>query len=264
MQIPETDLVQIRQAYAQLENPGLTAKLINYFGKPIELALARLPEGFQDRLQHATKRSIEKALDVAVTSLGNGKPSGARSSDRAHKFFAAASGAVGGAFGLAGLAVELPISTTTMLRSIADIARSHGEDLRNPEARLSCLQVFALGGDSPSDDSSETGYYAVRAALSKSLSELAQILANRGAVQEGTPALARFVTAIASRFGVTVSEKVIVQAVPIIGAASGAAINVVFTNHFQDMAHGHFVLRRLERVYGSEAVQRAYEGTRPK
>jgi hypothetical protein len=241
MQIPENDLVQIRQAYAQLENPGLTAKLINYFGKPIELALAQLPDGFQERLQHATRRSIEKALDVAVTSLGSGKPSGTPSSDRAHKFFATASGAIGGAFGLAGLAVELPISTTTMLRSIADIGRSHGEDLRNPEARLSCLQVFALGGDSPSDDSSETGYYAVRAALSKSLSELAQILANRGAVQEGTPALARFVTAIASRFGVTVSEKVIVQAVPIVGAASGAAINVIFTKPLP--GHGSRSLR---------------------
>ena len=42
-----------------------------------------------------------------------------------------ASGAIGGAFGLASVAVELPISTTIMLRSIADIARSEGFDVRD-------------------------------------------------------------------------------------------------------------------------------------
>src|SRR5262249_17981592 len=33
-----------------------------------------------------------------------------------------------------------------LLRSIGDIARAEGEDLRDPETALSCLQVFALGG----------------------------------------------------------------------------------------------------------------------
>jgi len=37
------------------------------------------------------------------------------------------SGAVGGFFGLPGLIVELPISTTLMLRSIADIAEARAK-----------------------------------------------------------------------------------------------------------------------------------------
>jgi hypothetical protein len=41
-----------------------------------------------------------------------------------HKALATASGAAGGAFGLAALPFELPVSTIIMLRSIADIARS--------------------------------------------------------------------------------------------------------------------------------------------
>ena len=49
-------------------------------------------------------------------------------------------------FSLPGLAIELPISTIIMLRSIADIARSEDEDLRTIEAQLACLEVFALGG----------------------------------------------------------------------------------------------------------------------
>ena len=39
-----------------------------------------------------------------------------------------ASGAAGGAFGLATLPVELPVSTIIMLRSIAAIARNEGEE----------------------------------------------------------------------------------------------------------------------------------------
>ena len=62
-----------------------------------------------------------KALDVAVTSLGIA-PGVRPSRDRLHKIAAAASGAAGGALGLAALSWELPISTTLMLRSIADIA----------------------------------------------------------------------------------------------------------------------------------------------
>ena len=55
-------------------------------------------------------------------------------------------GSAGGAFGLAALPFELPVSTIIMLRSIADIARSEGEDLSDPDTALSCVQVFALGG----------------------------------------------------------------------------------------------------------------------
>jgi hypothetical protein len=75
---------------------------------------------------------------------------------------ATASGAAGGTLGLAALPVELPVSTVIMLRSIADIARSEGEDLSDPEAALSCIEVFALGGRAGSADASESGYFAVR------------------------------------------------------------------------------------------------------
>jgi hypothetical protein len=64
---------------------------------------------------------------------------------------AAASGAGGGAFGLPALPVELPVSTMIILRSIADIARSEGELITSPEAKLACIEVFALGGRSGSD-----------------------------------------------------------------------------------------------------------------
>ena len=175
-----------------------------------------------------------------------------------HKALATASGAAGGAFGLAMLPIELPVSTMIMLRSIADIARSEGEDLSDPEAALSCVQVFALGGRSGSDDASESGYFAVRGLLAKSVTEAARFVAQRGLVKEGAPIMVRFLTEVASRFGVVVSQKVAAQAFPIIGALGGAAVNYAFLEHFQDVARGHFTVRRLERRYGKELVRREY------
>ena len=77
--------------------------------------------------------------------------------------------------------------------------------------------------------------------------------------EEGAPVVVRLIARIAARFNVVVSEKVAAQAVPVVGAASGAAINLLFVNSFQRTASGHFVVRRLERKYGPDVVKGAYE-----
>ena len=131
-----------------------------------------------------------------------------------HKALAATSGAVGGSFGLAALPIELPISTVIMLRSIGDIARAEGEDLRDPETALSCLQVFALGGLKGDADAANSGYFAVRGLLAKSVAEAARFIVDRGVLAEGGPVLVRLIAQIASRFGVVVTQKLAAQAVP--------------------------------------------------
>jgi hypothetical protein len=171
----------------------------------------------------------------------------------------ATTGALGGAFGIGALGVELPLSTIVMLRSIADIARSEGESLRVVETKLACLEVFAFGGRSARDDAGDVGYFAIRAALSRTVAEAVQHVAERGMTANGAPALVRLIGAIASRFGIVVSEKVAAQAIPILGAAGGAAVNTLFMDHFQSMARGHFIVRRLERTYGEDVVERAYK-----
>jgi hypothetical protein len=145
-----------------------------------------------------------------------------------------------------------------MLRSIADVARSEGEPIKLPEAKLACLEVFALGGRTKKDDSTETGYFAVRAGLNRAVSDAAQYISQHGITHKGAPAIVRFVAEVASRFGITVSEKVAAQAVPVLGAAGGALINTVFIDHFQDIARGHFIVRRLERKYGADLVKEEY------
>jgi len=244
------DLAALQRAVESLEHPGLAARLANLAGKPIELLGHALPASALDAIAKATSRGLELALEVALRTM-----QWTPAPQFLHKVFAAASGAAGGAFGLVTLPIELPVSTVIMLRSIADIARSEGEDLSDPETALSCVQVFALGGR----DASDSGYFAVRGMLAKSVTEAARFIAERGAVKEGGPLLVRFIMQVASRFGVVVTQKVAAQAVPVVGALGGAAVNYAFIEHFQEVARGHFTVRRLERVYGKNLVRTEYE-----
>jgi hypothetical protein len=257
MSLEADDLHALKDAVNILESPGFAMQVTNLIGKPIEQAVDILPESVSQRIGDATRSALQSSLRVAVSTMSNERA--LRPSNMMHKVLTTLSGAVGGAFGLPALAIELPVSTTIMLRSIADIARGEGENIRMAETQLACIEVFALGGHSPSDDGAETGYYATRATLARAVSEAAKYLAEKGLAAEGAPAIVRLITKVAARFSVPVSEKFAAQAVPAIGGAGGAAINLVFINHFQDMARGHFIVRRLERKYGAEVIQREYK-----
>lgn len=250
------DLAALQKAVVALENPGLAARLTTMVGKPVELIGLALPASASRIIAQATARGLELALKIALRTMGQNPR---MESPFFHKALATASGAAGGALGLATLPIELPVSTIIMLRSIAAIAQSEGENLADPETALSCVQVFALGGRTGSDDASESGYFAVRGMLAKTVSEAARFIAERGVIKEGGPLLLRFVTQVAARFGVVVSQKVAAQALPVVGAFGGAAVNYAFIEHFQDVAKGHFTVRRLERTYGKDFVRAEYE-----
>jgi hypothetical protein len=252
------DLADLRYARSLLENPGLAVRLASLLGAPIEKGFSLLPVNWSKSVHTAVHKALRVSLRVAATSLRSGKM-GQRASLGFHRLFAGVSGGIGGAFGLAALPVELPLSTTIMLRSIADVARSEGHDLRDLATRLACLEVFALGGRSQTDDAAENAYWAMRTVLAGAITEAATHLARHGLAQESAPALVRFISVVASRFGVVVSEQVAAKAVPVVGAATGSALNVLFTSHFQSMARGHFIVRRLERVYGPTIVREVYE-----
>ncbi len=246
-------------AHALLENPGVAAQLANALGAPIEsLITRRLPKMITRSIDGATRGVLQVAMKSALLSLRGKADTQRPASTARHTMVAAVTGGAGGFFGLPGLMVELPVTTTVMLRSIADIARSEGESLQNPETALACLEVLAHGGRSISDDGAESGYFAVRAAMAQQLSAAAHYVAAHGFASKGAPALVSLVSRVAAKFSVNVGEKLAVQAVPLVGAVSGAALNTLFMRHFQSMARGHFIVRRLERRFGEEAVQRAY------
>lgn len=253
----DADLADLKDAKIRLENPGLAARLADLLGRPIEAGFRSLPENLNRKIAELTQTAMMRGLEFAVRTMGSRESQ--RSRNWLHKLLVTGSGFAGGAAGLAALAVELPISTTIILRSIADIARSEGQDIGRLEVKLSCLEVLALGGRSGGDDSTAEGYWAVRAALARTVADAAAYIAERGLSETGAPPLVRFLSAIAARFSTVVTEEVAAKAIPILGAAAGGAVNYIFMDHFQEMARGHFVIRRLEEKYDPQTVESAYD-----
>lgn len=257
IELSPEDLERLRWAIAHLEHPSLAARLSSIIGTPIEIAVKLLPRPVYQRARTWADAAIGQIMEVAASSMRRVAETDPRNG--LYRGLAAGSGAISGLFGVYGLLFELPISTTLMLRSIAEIARSQGEDLQDPQARMACLEVFALGGHSESDDAAETGYYGIRLALAMPVTRAAAHIAEHGLGNRGAPVLVEVIEAIAARFGTLVSEKVAAQIVPLIGAAGGTAINLAFMSHYQEMARGHFAVRDLERRYGPELVRTNYE-----
>lgn len=258
----EEDQSALASAYRALEHPSFAARVTEILGVPLEYGLKKLPAGWQAKVQKASQSALQYALDVALKTMDGAPPRHPDLARKLHRLAVAVTGTAGGMLGPVTLALELPITTGIMLRAIADIARAEGEDLRAPETRLACIEVFALGGPRKSDDATETGYFAVRIALAQQVARAAEYVAQRGVAEHGAPAMLRLITRVAQRFSVQVSEKVAAEAVPIVGAVGGATINVIFIDHFQSMARGHFSVRRLERKHGQASVRARYEALR--
>jgi hypothetical protein len=242
-------------AVDNLERLPFIARLADYAGQPVNAVTKLLPARINLVLRHAIRGAIYKCLEVAITSLDDADVQ--RPTEWGPKVMTGITGCIGGFFGPLALPVELPLTTTLMLRSIADIARAEGEDMSGLETKLACLEVFALGGQSRSDKA-DVDYFAVRAFLAKLTGEVTAYVLDRGAINASSPIIARLVGEIAGRFGLILSERVAAGAVPVIGAVGGAAVNMIFMDYFQRIAKGHFIVRRLERIYGTDVIQRLY------
>ena len=245
----------LKRAIACLEGASFAQRLTDAVGRPIGALSRNAPAAARNAVARVSEAALGAALKLALRTIDRNRA--AKPAGRAHTFAAAASGALGGAFGLAALPVELPLSTAIVMRSIAEIAREEGEDLSAPHAALACVEVFALGGEAE-ETAFESGYFAIRAALAKSVSESARFVASQGLGAQSAPAVVRLLTQVAARFGVIVSEKAAAQAAPILGAIGGAAVNAAFSAHFQSLARGHFIVRRLERRHGASLVAFEY------
>jgi hypothetical protein len=244
-----------------LEYPSVTMQIADLIGKPIEAGFNLLPKGWNNKIGGIVQAVLLKGLEFAIFTMANSNNAPPR--NFLHKSMVTASGALGGFFGFTTVTVELPISTILILRSIADIAQSEGHDISLLEIRLSCLGVLALGGKSRKDDASENGYWAIRGALAGSIAEAGRYFAQRGTTDmvanKAAPPIARLLSVIAERFEVKVTEQFAAKAVPIVGALSGGAINLLFMQHFQDMAKAHFVIQRLEKVHGVKKIKEEYD-----
>tara|TARA_R110000868_G_scaffold118323_2_gene313901 strand:+ start:1819 stop:2637 length:819 start_codon:yes stop_codon:yes gene_type:complete len=258
--ITSNDLKELTKAKQQMEDIGWAMKGINSVGNVLQNKIELLPEKQQKWLQ---KISYDILLKVVKTNLFSMKSAKKNTSplNKTYKAVVTSSGILGGTFGVAAFTADLALTTKLMMRSIMDIARSEGEDLQELDTQLACLQVFALGGKSKHDDNLETGYYATRITLNTTVrgaTKSASIMVS-GLLKGSSNPIMQVLGAVASRFSIQVSEKFVAQAIPILGAAGGGAINLAFIHHFQNMAQAHFTIRKLERTYGEDTVRKAYE-----
>lgn len=253
----DSERYDLARAKILLENPNFAMKLSNYIGMPVEKAIKLLPVKWQATVAKTTHSALMKGLEFSLVTLRNGK--NIKSSRRASKIMSTATGAAFGAFGLPAIAIELPLTTIQILRSIADIARSEGHDLNDIETKLSCLEVFALGGNSKEDDHSDNGYWIIRASLSTEITRAAKHIAQKGMMKESAPLIINLINKLSARLSIIVTEEAAAKAIPVIGAIGGAGINLLFMDHFQKMAEGHFIVKRLEKKYGSDEVKNLYD-----
>ncbi|AIO33522.1 peptidase [Burkholderia pseudomultivorans] len=261
--LTQEDRDALRRAKQVLESPSLTMKLTGVLGAPVEKMIARLPDFATGKINDATQLALRKCLNIALRTLGKPPAPDAepdKPSNLLHKLAVATTGAAGGAFGFLALPVELPVTTTLIFRSVCDIARSEGEDLASVDTQLQCLAVLGMGGNpDKQEEDADLGYFVLRGALAQAISKASSDITTKGIAAHSSAAVFKLVQAVASRFSVQVTEQMAAKSIPAIGAVLGATVNTLFIDHFQQMAHGHFTVRRLERKYGTAAVKAAYQ-----
>ena len=245
-------------------------KSIDKVGSVVETGMRKIPKKTQTWLQKQVNKILMATLKANLLTLQKGKAF-KKPSKKTYKTLVTSSGIASGIFGsTTGVGTliftsEMAVSTKFIMRSIMDIARSHGEDLHNINTQLACLQVFAFGNSTKDKDGLETSYYSTRVAMNSAIKEAGKFIAQNGLkdlsklLVTSTNPLLKFLGTIASRFTIQVSEKFIAQAIPVLGAVGGGSLNYAFINHFQKIADAHFTIRALERKYGNEIIMEAYE-----
>ncbi len=149
----------IGTAEIYLSSCSVLSSVIETLGDLVRRGLKVIPDDWKEAITAKIHEALVFALGAAVRGMGEDPSS--TSKDWLYAASVIATGIAGGAGGLPGLLVELPITTGLMLRSIADIGRAHGERLEDPLFRFTCIEVFAYGTPIE-DDEEELAFLAAR------------------------------------------------------------------------------------------------------
>jgi hypothetical protein len=220
------DIAALAARYRRANGPVM--RLLNRLGGRLEAQFDALPEGWRRQVEQATARALETSYLMAgkAPDLGDRLP------------FAAAmvSGAAGGAGGLVTSVAEIPLTVTLFFNTIRAVAREAGFDPDTDAVRAECLAVFAAGSPVEGDDGVNTSFLTARLTLT-------------GA------ALQSLITTIAPRLALVLGQKLAAQAVPVIGAVSGAGLNAAYLGYYRELARVRFGLLRLAETHGADIVQ---------
>jgi hypothetical protein len=231
-----SEIAQLARAYRRASGPIMA--LMQRFGGSLESQMAQLPAPVRRQIESAIVRALTGAHNLAAQAenrIENQIDLGRRNTLIA----AMATGAAGGAGGLASALIEMPITITILLHAIRSEARAAGFDPDTPGIRAACLEVFSDASPLREDDGMNTAFISARLAIN-------------GA------ALQKIIATIAPRLALVFGQKLSMQAVPILGAAAGASINAAYLSYYREIARIRFALMRLAIAHGGEAVATAF------
>ena len=229
---PTDQIADLARAYARANGPMMA--LVNKVGGGIEGQLDRLPRRLRAELERATIAALTAAHGLAGVAE-QGPDLGRRGSTLA----AMATGAAGGAGGLATSIAELPLTITVILYAIRREATLAGFDPNESGIRAACLEVFAAGSPLQNDDGANSAFVSARLTITG-------------------PAIQKIIATVAPRLAAAMGQKLAAQMVPIVGAVTGAALNAAYLGYYREMARIRFALMRLAEQHGGEAVVAAF------
>lgn len=227
---PDLDREIEALAHAARRANGPLMSLVNRLGGGVERQMTLLPPQIRAELERVTAQALMAAHGLAGIAEAEGRGTLAA---------AMATGAAGGAGGMLTSIAELPVTITLILRAIRAEARAAGFDPAEEGIRAACLEVFAAGSPLAGDDGVNTSFLSARLTLTG-------------------PALQKLIATVAPRLAAALGQKLAAQAVPVLGAVSGAALNAAFLRYYRQMARIRFQLMRLSVQYGAEAVTSAF------
>ena len=137
---------------------GLGMEILDRVGDGGEQLMKMVPAFLRTRLDKAVAAALRRTFAAASASrrvMGN-------RGDWFNRLGTTAAGALGGAAGIAGTMIELPVTVTILQRAILEIADEHGLDTDSDEIRAEALRIFATGGPLEEDDSTDTALLASR------------------------------------------------------------------------------------------------------
>lgn len=233
-----TDDLQARIAelaviYRKANGPVIS--LVNRLSGSFEKQLGLVPQTYRTQIEQVVERALSASYRVAgqADRLPDTGPRGRLAA-------VMAAGAAGGAGGLATAIAELPLTITLILNAIRQEARAAGFDPDRPDIRAECLRTFGAGSPLAADDGINTSFLSARLTLTG-------------------PAVQRVIATVAPRLAAALGQKLAAQAVPVLGAISGAALNAAFLGYYRDMARIRFQLLALAGRHGPDVVLAAFK-----
>ena len=217
----EQELQRYAARYRAANSRGMA--VVNQVATHADGALDILPSAVRVRAEKITEAALISALGAAARTRNGVLPD---ISAQANNAVTAAMGAGGGLGGIGTALAELPFTVTMLMRAISGIAAEHGFEPTTDALKADCVAVFTSAGPAVSDDGADLAFLTTRLSVT-------------GA------SLQTLIAAVAPRLLAALGPKIAAQSVPLLGAAAGASINLVYTQYYQEMAHIRFGMKNF-------------------